>query len=120
MTKEWEKSVEDKLRKDPKAFKVIADMIGDLCSPPIDRQEVLENIAETLDILELGIIARDKGKAFEAVTTLLMQVLHSFKNDNRALVTTFPLLEQFKDSIVAGDFAEALSYCQAFRAMFRS
>ena len=85
---------------------------------PIDRRTALANIAETLDILELAITARDKSKAFEAVSILLMQFLQGFIDDNAAVGNTLPLLEQFKDRIVAGDFAEALSYTQSFRAMF--
>jgi hypothetical protein len=95
-------------------------MIRGLWSRPIDRREVIEGIRETLDILELAIAARDKAKAFEAVSILLLQFLQGFKDDNAALGNTLPLLEQFKDCIVAGNFAEALSYTQAFQAMFRN
>lgn len=75
---------------------------------PVESRQAIDYMIETLEILEIAISARDKDKAFEAVTVFLLQFLNAFQSDADAFENTFPLLEQLKDRIQSENYSEAL------------
>ncbi len=100
---------------------LIAEMVLGLMNTPVEPKQAFENLLETTEILRLAILSRDKEKAFQAVTILLMQFLTAFSEANASfLKRTFPLLEQLEDQIQAEQFDAALPYVLAFQAKFRA
>jgi hypothetical protein len=81
---------------------------------------IFSNLFETLEILDLAITSRDKEKAFEAVTILLLQVMSTFGRDSETHVLLFPALEQIKDDIEAENFARATAYVVGIQALLRT
>jgi hypothetical protein len=100
--------------------RVIGEMMMDLINTPVEPNQGAENLLETIDILRLALLSRDKEKAFEAVTVLLMQFLSAFGTDWVFFQTVFPTLEELKDHIQAQKFDEALAQVLAFQTKFRS
>jgi hypothetical protein len=81
---------------------------------------LIDILIETTEILCSAIQAKNGDKAFEAVTSLFMQVLDLCVHVEGTFEIMFPLLEQLKDKIKAVDFEGAERDAFALLTKFRT
>ncbi|MGA7796729.1 MAG: hypothetical protein WCA19_27180 [Candidatus Acidiferrales bacterium] len=70
---------------------------------------MIDDLISTLEVVRDAVWARDKEKAFESVTIFLLQFMDVFGHSSSFMSKMFPILEELKDQIQAGDFDEANS-----------
>jgi len=80
----------------------------------------IEQIIETLEILKTAVFAGNGEKGYEAVTVLLLQFIETFGHDQSFMRKTFPLLDEMKNCVQAGNFEDAVPMVLGFLAKFRA
>ena len=80
----------------------------------------LDMLIETTEILHSALEARDRDKAFEAVTILLMQIVEFFGFVEGTFEIMFPFLEQLKEKIESENYRDAESDAFALLAKFKA
>jgi len=68
---------------------------------------MIDDLISTLEVVRDAVWAKDKEKAFEAVTIFLLQFMDVFGHSSSFMSKMFPILEELKNQIQAGDFDEA-------------
>jgi len=72
--------------------------------------QAVDEAMETVEILRDAIAAKNKSRASEAVTVLLLRSMSVAGHDLRTFASTFRLLEDVKDYIKAEDYESASEY----------
>ena len=80
----------------------------------------IDILVETTEILHSALEARDRDKAFEAVTILLMQIVEFFGFVEGTFEIMFPFLEQLKEKIESENYRAAESDAIALLAKFKA
>ena len=80
----------------------------------------IDDLIETLEIMRDAILARDRDKAFEAVTVCLVQFIHTLGHDQKFFSTMFQFLEELKNNIQQEQYDESMAHVLAWLAKLRS
>ena len=80
---------------------------------------MIDDLITTLEIVRDAVWSKDKDKGFEAVTIFLLQFMDVFGHSPSFTSKMFPILEELKDRIQAGDFDEANSSVLALLVRMR-
>jgi hypothetical protein len=80
---------------------------------------MIDELIATLEIVRDAVRAKDKDKGFEAVAIFLLQFMDVFGHSSSFISKTFPVLEELKDRIQAGDFEDAIPIVYALLVRMR-
>lgn len=68
----------------------------------------VNDLVDTMQIVEHAVLARQKDNAVEALTVFLLQFMSAFGRSNETFVQFFPVLESIKLDIDDESFVKAL------------